>query len=124
MHKTNQAVSMIRIGTDILSLRRLKSVLERFPHRIVDKILSESELKQFNVIGSERRRLEFLGGRFCGKEAIFKATELELTWKRVSILPQMKGRPRILIDGKLAEGLEISISHEEEFVVATAIEKR
>lgn len=112
------------IGTDILSLKRLKGVLARFPRRIVDKLLSEPEKKQFQLLGSDRRRLEFLGGRFCGKEAIFKAADLAaLTWKRVSILPPpgMKGRPRVFIDGNLAEEMEISISHEEEFVVATAI---
>lgn len=111
------------IGTDILSLKRLKGVWDRFPRRIVDKILSENEKEQFKLIGSERRRLEFLGGRFCGKEAIFKAAEEALTWKRLSILPQLKGRPRIFIDGKLAVGMEVSISHEEEFVIATAITK-
>ena len=109
------------LGTDIASLRRLQGVLSRFPGRFVDKILSEAEKKQFELIGGERRRLEFLGGRFSGKEALFKATDSALTWKRVSILPQKGGRPRIFIDGSLARGIEISIAHEEEFVVATVV---
>ena len=59
------------IGTDILSLRRLQGVLNRFPRRIIDKILTEAEKDQFKQIRSKKRSLEYLGGRFCGKEAIF-----------------------------------------------------
>jgi phosphopantetheinyl transferase (holo-ACP synthase) len=38
---------MIGIGTDILSLNRLKRVLNRFPQRIIDKILSKREKEFF-----------------------------------------------------------------------------
>lgn len=75
------------------------------------------------ALGSEKRCLEYLGGRFCGKEAIFKAVpNAALTWKRVSILSQPSGRPQIVIDGKVVKDVEVSISHEDDYVIATAIQ--
>ena len=111
------------LGTDILSLKRLKSVLQKYPHQLPNKILSIKEKGTYESIQNDRRRLEFLGGRFCGKEAIFKAAGLpNLTWKRVSILRQEGSRrPSVFIDEKLHERIIISISHEEEYATATAI---
>ena len=113
----------MRVGTDILSLKRIKTVFDRFKEKLVYKILSESEIKLYNSIQNERRRLEFLGGRFCGKEAIFKATSADqnLTWKRISIIRNASDKPVVLIDGKEQENIKISISHEEEFATATVI---
>lgn len=112
----------MRVGTDILSLRRLKSVFDRFKGKFADKILSESEIKVYNSIQNEKRRIEFLGGRFCGKEAIFKASETDsLTWKQVSILRNDRNKPIVFINGAEQRNMNISISHEEEFAIATAI---
>lgn len=115
-------VVVMQVGTDILSLRRLKSVFDRFKGKFAHKILSESELNVYNSIQNERRRLEYLGGRFCGKEAIFKAYETEnLTWKQVSIMRNDRNKPIVLINGIEQKNMKISISHEEEFATATAI---
>lgn len=112
----------MQVGIDILSLKRLNSVFDRFKGKFARRILSESELSVYNLIQNERRRLEFLGGRFCGKEAIFKASETDnLTWKKVSILRNERNKPIVLINGVEQRHMKISISHEEEFAVATAI---
>lgn len=113
------------IGTDILSIKRLERVLLLYPEKLLKRILSQPELKQFQDIQTEKRRLEYLCGRFSAKEAIFKATpsSSSLTWKRISILSELDtGKPLVYIDGKLMKGwMEISISHEEKYVVAVAI---
>lgn len=117
----------MQVGTDILSLKRFKAVFDRFQGKFVNKILSKVELKVYNSISNEKRRLEYLGGRFCGKEAIFKASsssssETEnLTWKRVSIVRNDRNKPTVLINEREEKNIKISISHEEEFVTATAI---
>lgn len=113
----------MQVGTDILSLRRLKVVLDKFKDKLVNKILSETEQQIYNSILNERRRLEYLGGRFCGKEAIFKASAANenLTWKRISILRNDQSKPVIFIDEKEQAKMKISLSHEEDFATATAI---
>lgn len=118
-----QARPDMQIGTDILSIKRLKIVFDRFKDKLVNKILSESEIKFYHTISNERRRLEFLGGRFCGKEAIFKASadSEKLTWKLVSILKNDRNKSSVFINGKECKNIKISISHEEEFATATAI---
>lgn len=112
----------MQIGTDIVSLKRIKGVFERYSGRLTDKILSNQEKEIYKVIPNERRRLEFLGGRYCAKEAIFKASNLpNLSWKRISILSTNQGRPLILIDEKENSNIKLSISHEEDYATATAI---
>lgn len=119
-----QSPASMKIGTDILSFKRFSLVLNKFENRLTNKILSKAEKELYLNISSERRRLEFLGGRFCGKEAIFKAVDdcgTNLTWQRLSILPTSKGAPEIFIDGKKANNMILSISHEQEYAIATAI---
>lgn len=111
---------MKKIGTDIVNLRRIARVLHSFRDKFTKKILSGAEFKYFNSLSSERRRIEFLGGRFCGKEAIFKAHGAPLTWKNVSIESQ-NGGPAVFLNGKPWESMLISISHEEEYAVAFAL---
>lgn len=115
----------MRIGTDILSLKRLKAVLENYENRFVFKILSKAEKEIYDKLSNDRRKLEFLGGRFCGKEAIFKAAEadedIKLTWKRISFLPNFRGAPDIFIDDNRVSHLSLSISHEKDYVIATTI---
>ena len=115
----------MQLGTDILSLKRLKRVFDRFKDRLPQKLLSDPETLFYTKIPNEKRRLEFLAGRFCAKEAIFKATSDEipsLTWKRVSIVSWGgRKRPSIWIDGREAAGIKVSISHEDEYATSTAV---
>ena len=111
-----------RIGTDLLSLIRFKGLFDRFKERLVRKILSEKEILFYQELSNDRRRLEYLGGRFCAKEAIFKAAMVpNLTWERVSIIPEsVSGRPIVLIDDFESDSISISISHERDYAISTA----
>lgn len=115
----------VNVGSDILSLARLERVFERFGEAFVRRILSPGEREAYAVLTSEARRMQFLGGRFCGKEAVFKAlagvTLVRPTWQRVSILaPRGSAKPLVHVDGRVCENVSLSISHEEAYVVAVA----
>ena len=56
------------IGVDIVDLERLDIHNLHF----VKRVLSSREYEIFTRIQSSRRQLEFLGGRFAGKEAYMK----------------------------------------------------
>ncbi|HHX76104.1 MAG TPA: 4'-phosphopantetheinyl transferase superfamily protein, partial [Acholeplasmataceae bacterium] len=57
------------IGTDLVELERIKTIgLERFKQ----KILSPEEVKEYDDIIHENRKLTYLAGRFAAKESLFK----------------------------------------------------
>ena len=120
---------MIRgIGTDLLEIERLRQMNWE---RLAQKILTERE--QGQLPGKERRRIEFLAGRFAAKEAIAKALVMgigqRLCWQEIEILPDELGQPQVrLADSVQSELLadapyriHLSISHSRQNALATAV---
>ncbi|UTY38725.1 holo-ACP synthase [Allocoprobacillus halotolerans] len=95
------------IGVDIVDLERLDIDNERF----IKHILSSREYQLFTEMKSARRKLEFLGGRFAGKEAYMKACHVgigAISFQDIEILNDESGAP-YLHDPQA----QISISHEK-----------
>ena len=57
------------IGCDIVDLNRLNDRLDEF----ACKILTSKEFEIYCNKKTDKQKREFLGGRFAGKEAFFKA---------------------------------------------------
>ena len=105
------------LGTDIIEIDRIKKVNKN--DRLANRILSEIEFTNYNNIKSSRRKLEFLAGRFAGKEAYAKAVGKvigKLNFKHIEILNEDNGKP--YINGASAL---ISISHSKMYATATVI---
>ena len=60
----------IAIGTDIVEIQRIASALERQGDKFVQRILTESEIAEYQARGNS---VAFLAKRFAAKEAIAKA---------------------------------------------------
>jgi len=115
---------MLSNGVDIVDVRRIRQALDRFGDRFLKRIYTDSELAVC------RRNAEALAARFSGKEAVMKTLGLKyLPWKDIEILPDPKGKPLVTLHGqakmrsdelKLGE-IAISLSHEREYAVASAI---
>ena len=58
------------IGTDIVSVQRMRRNLGRYGERFARRILSESELEEFRATAKPEN---FLAKRFAAKEAAAKA---------------------------------------------------
>lgn len=103
------------IGVDIVDLRRLDIENQHF----IERVLSISERKVFHQLGSAKRKREYLGGRFAGKEAYLKAKHQgigSIDLRDISILNDEDGCP-FLND----ENAQISISHENDYVIAFVV---
>lgn len=103
------------IGVDIVDLERLDVDNQHF----IERILSLNELEIFKNIKSKQRQLEFLGGRFAGKEAYLKAQHTGLggfDFHDIEILNDESGCP--YLNDKNAQ---ISISHEKKYAIAFVI---
>lgn len=106
------------IGVDIVDLERLDIQNIHF----VERILTVQEFRLFKEMKSDRRRLEFLGGRFAGKEAYLKSCHQGLggiDFHDIEILNDESGCP-YLND----ENAQISISHEKKYAIAFVIREK
>ena len=61
---------MIGIGTDLVHIPRMKALLDKHGERFAEKILTDSELKEFKMA---IKPAAFLAKRFAAKEAVVKA---------------------------------------------------
>ncbi len=99
------------IGTDIVYIPRIE-----LKESLIRYILTEDEYTQFLLLKNDKRRKEYLAGRFAAKEAIFKATQ-DPNYLSYSILNEDNGRPYI----KNHPEIQISLSHDGEYVVAFVV---
>lgn len=98
-------------GIDIVHLQRIHPT-----DVLIQKILTKEEQQEYALLKTERRRIEYLGGHFAAKEAIFKATQ-DTSWLSFSILHQKNGRPYI----HHHPDWEISIAHDGDYAIAIVI---
>lgn len=111
------------IGIDIIELDRIEGSLKK-KGRIVERILTKEERECFFKLRSERRRIEFLAGRFAAKEAFAKATGRgigRLSFQDITVLPSHNGAPVIRVKGYEEEKIWLSISHSKKYAVAQVI---
>ena len=97
------------IGVDLVKINRFKDVSEHFINRVLTSLEKEEYLKREN-------KIEYLASRFAVKEAYFKASQ-DIHYLKISTLNDEKGKPYI-VDKK---NIHLSISHEDEYVVAYLI---
>ena len=104
------------IGIDIVENRRIeKSISDYF----LNFVLSQDEIKLYNSKPNQKKKIEFLAGRFAVKEAIIKAmADEELPYRNeLIVLNDENGKPFV----KYKEyNILISISHEQNYTVAIA----
>lgn len=109
------------IGIDIAELGRIRKIIarqERFPERI----LTPREIAVFNAL-PEKRKAEYLAGRFAAKEAFSKAVGTgigeRLSFQDIEIEKDELGKP--FISRPFKEGVHLSISHSKEYAVAQVV---
>lgn len=118
------------IGTDILNIHRIEKSYQKFSSRLLNKILSASEIEQFK---KHRSPIHFLAKRFAAKEALFKALGTGygngLFFHHLAIKNDEKGKPFFVIEHQLADimkknnwkHIELSISDEKDYAIAFVV---
>ena len=109
---------MKSVGIDIVEIERVRKVIS---DSFASKVLSGEELERYKEF-KETRKIEFLSGRFCAKEAIIKCLsdyeKVQMT--DLNITNNENGKPEIKYKDY---DIELSISHERNYAVAIAILK-
>lgn len=109
------------IGIDIVELSRIEKIIEN-RSSFVKRVLTENEMELFQQL-SKRRQVEFLGGRFCCKEAFSKAWGTGISgvgFQEIEILKDENGAPKVTRSPHTGR-VFVSISHTETTAIAQII---
>jgi holo-[acyl-carrier protein] synthase len=118
------------VGTDLIEIRRVDSVLRRFGERFAKRILCEPELKRFRA---HRQPVAYLAKRFAAKEAFTKALGTGIhapaNWHGVWVVNLRSGKPVLefspplqkLLQERKIRSSHLSLTDEREIAAATVI---
>ncbi|MCW9025581.1 MAG: holo-ACP synthase [Gammaproteobacteria bacterium] len=115
------------IGTDIVSVERMRHNLERFGDRFAERILTDKEQEDF---GRVVNHAHFLAKRFAAKEAAAKAMGTGfingLSLREIGVGHDKLGKPILEFTGKAEEFVDsnniisshVSLADETDYAVA------
>ena len=111
----------ITCGIDIIEVHRVEEAIEKFDERFLNRIYTDLEKTYCN---SRDNRYQHFAARFAAKEAVFKALPFDkIAFKKIQIINDKSGAPRVTVKDRRAEGLEfkISLSHTKNFAQAVVL---
>ncbi|EMT6577607.1 TPA: holo-ACP synthase [Providencia rettgeri] len=123
-------MAIVGLGTDIVEIARIESVIERTGDSLAKRILTEAELVQYQ---QQSKPARFLAKRFAVKEAAAKAlgTGIRngLAFNQFEVTNDKLGKPLLSLSDealKLANCIHathfhVSITDERHYAVATVI---
>ena len=116
---------ILGLGIDLVDLKRIKTLMN---DALINRVLSKEELEFFHTITAEKRKVEYLGGRFAAKEAIFKAISKgpgNTNYTDFTILNNEDGKPYVKSDRfNTQDRIHLSISHTDDYAEAYVIIER
>lgn len=93
---------ILGIGTDIIEIRRIERVLDRFSPRFLLRVFTQEERIQARERSTDRQPA-FYAKRFAAKEACLKALGTGLShgisWQDISVSNTISGCPFITLSG-------------------------
>ncbi len=113
----------MKIGTDIIQIRRIDTLLQRYGHKFKERYLSPEEI----VLA---HRVETLAGFWAAKEAIAKALGCgigaHLTFHDIQLHKDARGAPFFTLSETAQKthtvtSSSLSISHDGGFAIAVAV---
>lgn len=122
----------LRVGLDLVDVRRIRESVERFGDRFMRRLFSEQEIAY--ATAQSARTAEHLAARFAAKEAAIKAfalAEAGTDWRDIEVQRAADGACSLALHGRAAAAAErlgvthvaLSLSHDGDYAgaVVTAI---
>ena len=111
------------IGTDLVSILRIRSAIDRNEDRFLSRVFTSSE--QEYCQGKADPVIHY-AGRFAAKEAIMKAIKSSgwnrtIAFNSINIASNNSGCPVVTLDFAIGGKLRVSISHTDEHAIAFAV---
>jgi phosphopantetheine--protein transferase-like protein len=115
------------IGMDIVEVKRLRDIIQRWGERAKRRMFTSKELKYAHM----RKKGEFihLAGRFAAKEAVVKSLGQPSSFLEIEISKEKNGRPYVTLKGRAKETARkmrvkeilVTLSHTRTYAVAQAV---
>jgi holo-[acyl-carrier protein] synthase len=118
------------LGVDLVSIPRMRSTIDRWQQRFVDRVFTDDEIAYCRA---RRDPAPHFAARFAAKEAGFKALgtglQLGVRWRELEVRREREEAPTLVLSGRareigLARGgsrMLLSLTHEGEYALAQAI---
>ena len=115
------------IGVDIVKIERIKTAVERWGGRFMDRIFTEDE-KRYSL--GKYNPYPHLAARFAYKEALVKALgtgfRMGIKWKDIELIRNDNGKPEARLNGTVKEladrknikNVMVSVSHDTDYAIA------
>ncbi|GIN22167.1 MAG TPA: holo-ACP synthase [Bacillus bacterium] len=114
---------ILGIGLDLVEIERIEKVIGRHA-RFCERVLSGKELHHYETL-PEKRKVEFLAGRFAAKEAYAKALGTgigrQLSFQDIEISPDESGKPHIIRPVDQGKRIHLSITHTKAYAAAQVV---
>ena len=108
----------IGLGLDIVEIRRIQALARRNP-RFLKRVFSAEEIA---YCSAKRLRWQHFAVRFAAKEAVWKALgDGALALKDISVSKGGDGRPGVVLRGRPAPKIQLSLSHSDRYAAAVAL---
>jgi holo-[acyl-carrier protein] synthase len=124
-------MQILGIGTDLVSIARIRNLWERYGFNFARRILTPGELEEVTEL---KNPIPFLAKRYAAKEAVAKALGTGfrpngILLSEIGVRNDELGRPHLVFFGRTAEEIErrkisdsqISLTDEREYALAFVI---
>ena len=121
---------IIGLGTDIIEVARIGSMIERHGELFLQRVYTEQEI---SYCQRRKEAIQHYAGRWAAKESVMKTLGTGFAkgvgWQDIEVVSQKSGQPRITLKGQALEvarnlGIDevlITISHCRTYATATAV---
>lgn len=125
---------MFKLGTDIVYIPRIQAAIERFGDRFLQRVYTPCEQLDCGWCDRlpNRTTINKLAARWAAKEAVVKAlgtgwqgvgyTDIEIRRSQSGVpIVYLHGRAMVLLNAFLEVQWQLSLSHDGDYAIATAI---
>ena len=114
---------ILGVGTDFIEKKRVEKILKKYGDRFINKILSDSEKKNFSSV-DKTKKVNFLTSAFSSKESFVKALGTgfrEIYPRDISIIKNKSGKPSIQCDLIRDYKAHLSVTNDEKYTLSMVI---
>jgi len=123
-------VKISGVGVDLVSIPRMRTTIDRWQDRFVDRVFTEHEIAYCRA---RRDPVPHFAARFAAKEAGLKALgtglQLGVRWRELEVRREREQAPTLVLSGYSKEiglfrggsRMLLSLTHEGEYALAQAI---
>lgn len=103
---------------DIVETRRI-AALARRNRRFLTRVFSPEEIRYCK---GKKKKWQHFAVRFAAKEAVWKAVgRAGLRLRDISIRRGPTGKPSVVLEGRVAREIQISLTHSDQYAAAVAL---